>query len=168
MEILEFDVAKSISIILAVLLYWKFVYYKYHEKDITPISFIVGGGALAIYGFYAYYFEKSISFNNIVPTIYIFLAFAVFSFISLLFVVHKWGLHKGNDITLTWLKKTFPFVPYWFWMIAVLPAFFFIMIATYKFLAKEYILFWIMILLAWIRSNIRLYKNYILKCSNNL
>ena len=158
MEIFGLEVLKSLAIILVVILYWKFVYYKYHKRDITPILFFVLGGALAIYGFYSWFFEKSVAFNDIAVLAYVFLAFAAISLSIVIIALRKHGFVKDVDITLTWIKKHFGKTIAYLCMPFALVIYVFIMFATYRILGKEYIIFWIMILGAWIKSGIVLLK----------
>ena len=163
MEILGLDALKSAVIILAVLLYWKFVYYKYHKKDFTPISFFVVGGCLVVYGFYAWYFEKIVSFENIKIIASIFLVFAAFSLSLVFFAIRRHGFIKEVDINLTWIKKHFGIVFAYLCIFLAFPVYVFIMLGTYRILGKECIIFWALIILAWAFSNIRLIKKGMLK-----
>jgi hypothetical protein len=163
MQILGLDVLKSVMIVLVVLLYWKFVYYKYHKNAITPISYFAIGALLVFIGFYAFFFEGSVTFENVRIIHYIIPAFLIVSFLMVIRGINKHGLDDDVDITLTWTRKTFPFIPFWIWMIIAFPALFFIAIATYAILGPEHIVFWSMIFLAWVASDRRLYQKRIAK-----
>jgi len=154
------ELLKSLIIVAVVLIYWKFVYYPYHKKDYTPISFFFIGGGLFFYGLYLFFNERVI-FSEISLVYYIMLGFLITSFTLLLISIKKSKLKTDIDITLTWAKKTFPFMPYWSWMIIAFPALFFILIATYGLLGQEHIAFWGMVFIAWIFSNLKLYKKHI-------
>jgi hypothetical protein len=157
------DLVKIILIIAVVGLYWKFVYYKYHGKDFTPISLCVGGGILFIYGFYLFFIKKSVFFQDVAILYFIMLIFAAMSYTLTVIGISKRGLSKNIDITLTWIKKFFPHIPPYFWYVFVdVPAFFFVLVATYGILGQEHIFFWGLILSAWVVSGIRLFK-YIYK-----
>ena len=151
------NILKILLIILCVLLYWKFVYYKYHKRDFTPISYFIFGGILVILGIY--FFAKGwVSFSN-VRIIYLLMAFSLLGAFTLVsYGVKKKGLVKDVDITLTWAKKTFPKISYHFWLILAFPAIFFMIISTRHILGEEFIFFWLMILLAHTASNYRLYR----------
>lgn len=159
MEILGLDVLKSAIIIVIILLYWKFVYYKYHKK--APLSFFVIGGPFVIYGIYL--FAKGlVTFSDVAAISYIVLFFLIISFSLVLVAIKRHGLKSDVDLTLTWARKTFPFLPYWFWMI-ISPVLFFFVVSTYWLIGREYVIFWGMIFLAWIFSNRRLYRKEIAK-----
>jgi hypothetical protein len=163
MEILGLDVLKSVSIVLIVLLYWKFIYYRYHKDSYTPISFFIVGGTLFFIGIYAFFFENSVIFENIRILHYILPVFLIVSFAMVITGMHKHKLDSDVDITLTWTKKILPFIPFWFWMIIAFPVLFFVIIATYRLIGNEHVVIWSMIFLAWIASNRRLYKKRIEK-----
>jgi len=163
MEIWGLDVLKSAMIIIVILLYWKFVYYKYHKKAITPILFFLAGGISFFIGIYTL-INHRVSFEDIKYVYYALMVFALFSFASVIYAVSKHGLNNDVDITLTWCKNVFPFVPYYFWMVvAIFPSFFFITFTTYYALGNEHVVLWAMIFIAWIRSNVRLYRKEVLK-----
>ena len=154
---------KIALIILGVLLYWKFIYYKYHTKPITPFLYFSVGGLLTLYGIWLFFIQKTITTIQIIPIYATTLIFLIVSFYLVVVAVKKHKLKKEIDITLTWAKKNFNFLPYEFWMIISAPAIFFIMISTYYLLGEEHITLWAMILLAWIFSNYKLTKNYLSK-----
>ena len=165
MEIIQFNLIKSIIILLVVLLYWKFIYYKYHEEDYTPFSFFSFGAILFFIGLYEF-IRSNVIYSNITLIYGACLIFLVISFSLVIYGIKKRGLNKKVDITLTWTKKVFPFVPFWFWMIIAFPALFFIMLATYYLLGPEHIIFWAMVFLAWIASNVRLIRKILLTNSS--
>ena len=162
MEILGLNLIKSIIIIAIILFYWKFVYYRYHKKTYTPISFFVVGGILFFIGLYNF-IKGNIVIKDIIILYSICLVFLVVSFSFVIYAIQKHGLKKDVDITLTWTKKIFPFLPFWFWMLIAFPAIFFIMAATYFLIGPEHAVVWLMIFLAWIKSNLRLYNKEIVK-----
>lgn len=163
MEILQLNILKSLIIILFIILYWKFVYYPLHKKDYTPISFFVVGGILFFVGIYAFFFKKIINFENIKILYSILFIFLVVSFSMVVVGIKKHKLSSDVDITLTWAKRTFPFLPFWFWMIIAFPALFFVMVASNYLLGREHIVPWSMIFLAWVASNLRLYRKKLAK-----
>jgi len=155
--------AKITLIIAGVILYWKFVYYKYHRKNFTPISLCIGGGILFLYGLYLFSIKKSVIFQDVATLYFILVAFIAISFVLTIIGISKHGLNKNIDITLTWAKKMFPFIPYYFYYVFIdLPVFFFMLVATYGTLGQEHVFFWSLVLLAWVASGIKLYK-YIFK-----
>lgn len=163
MEIFGLDVLKSAIIIAVVLLYWKFIYYPYHKRDYTPISIFIIGATLFFIGIYAFFFEKSVILSDVLILYSIFFLFLAVSFTEVLIGIHKHGLRKDVDITLTWAKRVFPFVPFWGWMIIAFPALFFIPVATLKILGPEHVVFWGMVFLAWVASGLKLYRKEIAK-----
>jgi|APSaa5957512622_1039677.scaffolds.fasta_scaffold30499_1 hypothetical protein len=156
------DPLKSLIILGCMLLYWKFIYYPFHKKDYTPISFFVLGGGLFFYGCYGFIQGVS-NFHNIKFVYIIMVIFLACSFSLLLIAIKKHGLKTDIDITLTWAKKTFPFLPFWFWMIISFPAIFFVQLATFDLIGAEHIAIWVMVFIAWVFSNFRLTRNYILR-----
>jgi len=162
-EMFGFNVIKSLAIILAVTLYWKFVYYKYHKKDITPISIFIGGIISIIIGFYGFFIDKSISFGDIIPVCAVSLVFLAFSFILIFIASRKYGLQKDIDITLTWIDKYLG--RFWVYAAVVIafPVFPFIIAGTYWLLGKEYIILWVLIGFAWFIDGPRILFRHILK-----
>ena len=156
------ELLKLTIILLVILVYWKFVYYPFHKKDYTPISFFALGGGLFFWGLYKF-INESVTFSDI-KTIYLLMClFLTTSFFLLFIAIKKHTLKTDIDITLTWAKKTFPFLPYGFWMIISFPAIFFIQLATLDLLGPEHIALWGMIYLVWLASNYRLTKSFILE-----
>jgi hypothetical protein len=156
------DPLKSLIILGAILLYWKFVYYPFHKKDYTPISFFILGGGLFFYGVYIFLIGNT-TIQNIIVIYSTMCIFLLASFSLLFMAIRKHGLKTDIDITLTWAKKTFPFLPFWFWMIISFPAILFIQLATFDLMGEEHLILWGMIFLAWIFSNYRLARDFILK-----
>lgn len=158
MEIFGLDVLKSAVIILVVLIYWKFVYYKYHKEDFTPISVGSASVILVCIGIYALFFERSVVFAEISFLYYVLVVFLVGTCILEGIALSKHEMDKDIDITFSWLNRKLPFIPVWLWMTLAFPAFLFMIIATFKLFGKEYFVLWAMILLAWAASGVRLLK----------
>lgn len=163
MEIFGLNLVKSLIIIIVVLLYWKFVYYRYHRKLITPLSFVFVGGAIGLYGVYCWLIDKTVYYQNVKFLYFISVVFGIVSFSLVLVAMSKHKLKKDIDITLTWTDRILgrPFV--YFMILIAFPAFFMIMLGTYVLLGKEHIILWIMIFLAWIASDIRLYRKEVMR-----
>jgi len=143
------------------LLYWKFVYYKYHKRDFTPISVGFVSIALVSIGIYAYYFEGSITFKEIAALWFICVIFLIGACIFEGILLYKEGekINKNIDITFTWLRKKMPFIPVWLYLLLSFPAFIFMLMATKRIFGEEYIILWIMVFIAWTFSTFRL-NNY--------
>jgi len=156
------NLIKSLIIILVVLLYWKFVYYKYHKKPITPLLFAVLGSILAIIGFYFWFMDKGVRFKEIIPLFYVLLLFITLSFIFALIGIKKYDLNPKIDITLSWVDKTFGRIFVYLTMIGTYPVLIFNMIATFILLGKEYVVFWMMIFVAWTISGTKVLR-YLIK-----
>jgi hypothetical protein len=163
MEIFGLDVLKSALLILAMILYWKFVYYKHHTEDITPISMILAGGCLVVYGSYSWLKLGSVSFSDISVLAHIFLLLALISFFILILELRKHGFVKDVDITLTWIKRNFGEITAYLCILLVLPVYVMIMFGTYSIFGKEHVVLWAMVILAWIKSNIVLLRKNPLK-----
>jgi len=162
MSLFDLDLIKSLIIILVVILYWKFIYYKYHTKPITPILFAIFGLILASVGFYYWFFKKIVLFKEIQPVGYILLLFITLSFIFILIGIKKHGLNPRLDITLSWVDKNFGRIFVYLTMIGTYPVLIFTMFTTFVLLGKEYIVFWIMIFIAWTISGIKVLR-YLIK-----
>jgi len=152
-----------LTIIVAVLVYWRFVYYKYHEKDFTPISFLVVGVPLLFYGIYAFFFEKSVVLNDIKLIFIVGIIFLIIAFILDFIGIKKHGLKRKLDITLDWYNKIFGKKSICVLIILSFPGFLFLMAGTFRIFGQEHLFFWGLIFLAWVFSDIRLLKNYVIK-----
>ncbi len=164
----KMNLKKAIIIVVAVLLYGAFVYYRFHYYDFTPISGIIAGGILFFIGLYAVFIEKSVSFRSIKTVCIIFLVFYIVSHILVIIGMQKHGLIKGVDITLTWVKNNLDFLNAGNLIVytAIFLIYFifpFIVAGTYRLLGKEHVFLWMMIFSAWIASNIKLFVNYVLQ-----
>ncbi len=157
------DWIKGTVVIIIILLYWRFIYYKYHEKNFTPLSFVLYGGFAGIIGFYSLFILKTVKFSDYNWLFYILAGFAAISFSLVLIGWKKHSLISGVDITLHWIDKVLgrPFV--YIAMLVTFPVFFFALAGSYTLLGKEHIFLWGMVILAWIKSNIRLFRHYILR-----
>lgn len=152
---LKMEYIKVAIIVLAFLLYWFFVYYRFHYHDFTPISLIVSGAALAIFGGFEF-FKGNVAFSDINLVYFIGIFFLTVSYVLVGMGTKKHGLRKEIDIMMTFLHKGAKWLPPFFAVLGY-PAFFFIMAGTYKLLGPEHIFAWGMIFLAWTVSGIRLF-----------
>jgi hypothetical protein len=162
MEIFGLNLLKSFIIITLIILYWKFVYYKYHKNIITPLSFVVYSAIIGGIGFYEV-IKGTIKFSDISLMFIIFSIWGLFSFFLVFVGWKKHGLIKKVDITLTFINKYFGRIFVYLAMIISFPVFYFDMAGSYYVFGKEYIIFWILILGAWIVSNIRLIRRAIIQ-----
>lgn len=153
---------KILIIILVFILYWIFIYYRFHYSDFTPISLIVIGIFLAIFGGFKFFKDGNVNFIDIKIIYFIGVLFLAISYILILCSVKKHGLKKKVDITMTFLNKIGGKKLAVFMAILGFPSFFFMMAATYILIGPEHIYAWGMIFLAWSVSGIRLFK-YTLK-----
>jgi len=163
MEILGLNLLKSLIIIIGMLLYWKFVYYKYHEAPGGPLNFIVWMTIFGLAGAYGLLISKTLIFQNFKI---VFIIFALCYFLGTILVytaTKKHGLTKGIEITYNWIyRHTGKFFVY-LMLVLIYPILFFTIAGTSFILGPEHVILWTMIFLAWIRSGYKLAKNYILK-----
>lgn len=122
---MEINILKSLIIIIVVLLYWKFVYYKYHRKNITPITLLTGALVSSLFGLYELFINKSANFEDIKIIYFCILFWLIFHTIFILIGIKRHGLNKDIDITLTFLYSKFGKVFVIFTMIGsfILPIF---------------------------------------------
>lgn len=163
MEIFELNILKSFIIILVIILYWKFVYYKYHKKDITPITLLSCALVSSIIGLYELLIDKQIKFQQISIIYFAILFWLVFHTIFILIGIKRHGLNKDIDITLTFIYNKFGKIFVIFTMIGsfILP--FFMVFGTYFLLGREHIILLAMIFLAWIASGLKLFFKKVIK-----
>ncbi|MFH1420969.1 MAG: hypothetical protein ABIG30_03310 [Candidatus Aenigmatarchaeota archaeon] len=151
----------GILIIIAMLFYYKFIYYRYHESDVTPVTILILGIAAFFIGLF-YFLVSPVSdivlFRNIVP---IHLAIVVYLFVSYYLVYRGYKknrkhMNKHIDIMLTFAKRIgmWKIIPAL--LVASFPAAFFIVYGSFIVLGYNNLLIWMMILVAWLLSNLRL------------
>ena len=112
-------------------------------------------------GIYAFFKEKSVSFKEIKAIFIIVTLYEIATLVFILIAFLKHGLSHEIDLNFYWGVTTFG----WYYAIGQILSFianFFVIIGTRRLLGKEHIYFWIMILIAWSLSGIRLFYNYIL------
>ena len=163
MEILGLNLVRSIIIILIILLYWKFVYYPYHKKNVNLSLFLSGTVILFFIGIYSFFFAKTVAFYDIAAIYSLIFIFMTGTVILEGISLKDHKLDGDVDLTLALFRQIMPFIPHWFWLIIAFPALFFIAAGTYTILGKEHVLFWAMIFIAWVFSDIRLYHKRIAK-----
>lgn len=161
-QIWGLNLIKSLIIILAVLLYWKFVYFKYHKAPWGPLNFVFFIGIFSSIGAYAFFSESVVfqDFKNV------FIVYAAFYFISTLLVYtayKKHGLTSKIEITYSWIYWNFGKSAVYFVLILIYPALFFTIAGSRLIFGPEYIIIWILIFFAWIRSDIKIVRNYIFR-----
>jgi len=157
------NVKKGIIILIVMLIYLLFIHYRIHFTIFGPLGAISIGAILFSLGFFAFFKEKKIKIKDIKILYIIGIIFLAISFTFISIATIKHGLIEKIDFFLTCTKNILgmPFV--YIAMIIAFPAFFFIMIGSYRILGKEHIYGWIIIFIAWIISNIRLFINYVLR-----
>jgi hypothetical protein len=148
---------KSAIIIVAFILYWTFIYYRFHEHDFTPISIMAAGAFLIFLGGYGF-FTGNVAASDVKIIYMAGLFFLASSYVLVGLGTKKYGLKKEIDITLTFLNRLGGK-----WCVVVLsslafPLFFFMMAGSYRLLGPEHICGWGMIFLAWTASGIKLAK----------
>ncbi len=154
---------KIIAIVLAIVIYWKFVYYPYHYSSYTPISFVVAGAVLFFAGIYGLFIKKDVKFKDLKYLYYVILFFAVVSEVFILLAVLKHGLLPGIDITWAWIAVNLGNIPLILIILLSFPVYLIMLAGTYKLIGKEHVFIWGMICLAWIVSNYRLFVTYVIK-----
>ncbi len=154
---------KEVLIILAVLLYWKFIHYKYHQSKYGGFIALIPTTIAIIVGLYSYFFEKNILLFHFFV---IYSIVAVYYLIGVIFISiasKKHGLSNKIDVIAEWTVRVFGKTFYAFALIVSLFLLFFSVVGTYRILGFEHIYLWAMIILAWSRSGIKLFRNYVIK-----
>jgi len=154
--------AKIIAILVLVVLYWIFVYYPYHYFIYTPISGLVVAGACVVYGFYCFFIEKSVRFDDVRIVSYLISAMSVIMLIFVNLAITKHGLSNNVDIMLTFFRDYLGMSFAYVGMVIAWPCLLFVGIATYRIIGKEHIYLWVMLFLAWLASNVKLLINFVL------
>lgn len=154
---------KEVIIILGVLIYWKFIYYKYHSsKNAALVLLIPSIIALGI-GLYSYFFEKNIFFSDIKIIYWILIILYTISLFLVFLAIRKHGIKPDIDRLSEWTYRIFGEEILFLGAISNYVLYFFILIGTYTILGREHIYLWIMIIGAWIVSQGKLFLRYVIK-----
>lgn len=151
---------KILIIVAVILIYWAFIYYRFHRSDYTPISMLAGGLVLAAFGVYGLVNGK-VFLSDISLVYFVLLIFLTGSCVLVGSGSRKRGLSKQIDVTMTFWKKKANWIPRFF-MVFTYPLFLFMMLGTRFLLGPEHVFAWGMIFLAWTVSGIKLIR-YIMK-----
>lgn len=154
---------KAIFIILIVLIYWKFVYYKYHNTRQGALVLFIPSVISIIIGLYSYFFEDIFILSSIFIIYFIVLLYYLLGLIFIYISSKKHGLSKRIDVLAKWTDTRFGRVLLVITSIVSIPLLFFSVVGTYYLFGVEHIYLWIMIFFAWTRSGIRLVRNYVMK-----
>jgi len=153
---------KIFLIVFAVLLYWVLIYYPYHDTDVAPLTLIFGGAVLFLIGIYAFFFEKSVKFNDVkIAFIFLFIIGIVDIAFMVISMMHH-GVLDSIDKTIFLVYKYTGIYGVITMYLLSYPSYFFMLIGSHRALGKEYIYLWIMILLALIHSGSIVLFNYII------
>ena len=150
---------KIFLIILAVLVYWKFIYYKYHNSKNGALVLIIPSAISMIVGLYAYSFENIFILYHMFVIYFIILFYYITGIILIYHASKKKGLNNKIDVLSEWVTRVFGRVLFIIGVIIVFPLLLFSVVGTYRIFGFEHIYLWIMIFFAWSRSGIKLFRN---------
>ena len=156
------DMIKEIVIILVVLLYWKLFYYNHRSPKTSQFYLLIPAVIACLAGIYSFFIGDAIP-KNVYVISFIVLVYDALAFINIGLVLRKHKLNHKIDFTLTWIKKTLGIFFVYVAVIISFPALFFIVLGTYKLLGYEHIYLWVLVLIAWLVSGIKLFKNHVIK-----
>jgi len=153
---------KAVLIILCILIYWKFFYYHHRNGKTAQFYLLIPAVIAVLTG--AYFFCTGIIIPRSIYILYsIIFIYNTLAFVNIYFALKKHRLSSGVDYSLNWIKRT---LGQFFVYVAVVisyPCLFLMAIGTYGLLGDEHIYLWIMVILAWTASGIRLLRNHTLK-----
>lgn len=159
-----------IVLIIFILFFWKFVYYRYHETILSTAVLVFLATFLGAVGI-VYTAAGRLAVGTLVSNIaviYIPLAILASSSYAIIFSGYKKNknhMNKHIDITITLFKKL------GFWkeipvaLLLSLPLFLLIVIGSYAVLGAGNIYVWILVMAGWIASDVRV-VHYIEKIRN--
>lgn len=154
---------KEATIIILVLIYWKFVYYNHRTKNNAQFYVLIPAMIITLIGLYTYFFIGGVDFNIINVLFYINAIYLTMGFVFVYLACLKHKLKPKIDYTLSWIDKTLGRFFIYVAVVISYPAFFFMLIGTFSVFGKEHVYLWIMILWAWTVSQIRLFLRYVRK-----